>query len=396
MNQKVFSAADILLPSNSDMEKWAVIACDQFSSDMDYWERVSAAAKDVPSTLHMVVPEAHLRGLTMEEAAVSRNAVMDKYLADGIFEKYENALVYVEREVTGGGIRRGLVGKLDLDAYEYTPGTTAPVRASEKTVVDRLPPRIAVREGAALEMPHVMVLIDDESRSIIEPLAAKKDSLPLLYDFELMEGGGRVEGRLVSGAEAESVLSGMDMLFDRPFAMVIGDGNHSLAAAKACWDAVKDSVPESEREGHPARYALIELNNVYDEGIVFEPIHRVVFGADPKALVESMKNTLGEGEGRAVRWYAGGEEGEINVPSASLGGLIGAVQNAIDVYISANGGTVDYIHDDAAARGFAEKPDTTALFLPKMDKGDLFATVEADGVFPKKSFSIGHARDKRY
>ncbi len=396
MEHRIFSAADILLPKNSAMDSWAVIACDQYSSDKSYWERVGEKAYGVPSTLHMVVPEAYLGDITTADAASKRNAVMNEYISADIFDTLKDSLVYVERTVTGGKVRHGIVGKLDLEAYDYSKETKAPVRASENTLIERLPPRIAVREGAVLELPHIMVLIDDESCRVIEPLSLKKALFPKLYDFDLMEGGGHIEGYRVSGTEAEKVLSALDCLSERPFAMVIGDGNHSLAAAKAYWDRIKAELSESERDKHPARFALVEVNNVYDDGVQFEPIHRVVFGEKPEKLICALKKAFGSGGGRNIRYMTGNTRGTVSTPSGSLGGLIGEVQKFLHEYTEKNGGIIDYIHDDESAAEFAKKGDAVALFMPSMDKRDLFATVAAEGTFPKKSFSIGHARDKRY
>ena len=396
MEHRIFSAADILLPKNSAPDRWAVIACDQFSSDKGYWERVNRIARGVPSALHMVVPEAFLDEIKTEEAASQRNTVMDEYLSADIFDTVPNSFVYVERTVTGGKTRRGIVGKLDLEAYDYKKGTDALVRASEKTLIERLPPRIAVRKGAAIELPHIMVLIDDEKLSAVEPLGQIKERFPKLYDFDLMEGGGHIEGYRVSGSEAERVLSAIDGICAKPLAMIIGDGNHSLAAAKAYWDDIKADLPESDRTSHPARFALVELNNVYDEGITFEPIHRVVFGCNPLKLIDAIKKTFSSGSGREIRYLGGNIRGSVRIPSLSLGGLIGDVQQFLDEYTEKNGGIIDYIHDDESAEELSRNDGAVALFMPAMDKSDLFSTVSAEGVFPKKSFSIGHARDKRY
>jgi uncharacterized protein (DUF1015 family) len=393
--KNVFSPANILLPKNGDFEPWAVIACDQFSSEKEYWDRVSQRVEKIPSTLHMIVPEAYLEGISMEEASKSRNETMRSYLESGVFAEYENTYVYVERSITGGKIRRGLVGKIDLEAYDYLPGVNPPARASEKTVVDRLPPRIAVRRGAAVEMPHVLVLIDDARRTVIEPLTEKKASFDLLYDFDLMEEGGHIRGFAVTGKEADTVTAAIDALGARSVQFVIGDGNHSLAAAKEIWREVKKTLTPEEQETHPARFALVELCNVYDEGIEFEPIHRICFDCDPEAVLASLQEKAYDPEGRELRYLFGGKEGTVKIRNASLGSLIGEVQTVLDEW-EQKGSPVDYIHDDKALEKLADKENTFALFLPAMEKEDLFRTVEVAGVFPKKSFSIGHARDKRY
>jgi uncharacterized protein (DUF1015 family) len=393
--KNAFTPAKILLPKNNP-ETWSVIACDQFSSEREYWDRVTETVGDRPSTLNMVVPEAYLGSISMEEASLSRNEKMAQYLSEDVFTEYDNALIYVEREITGGKIRRGIIGKLDLEAYDYLAGVNPPARASEKTVVDRLPPRIKVRSGACLEMPHILVLIDDEKREAIEPLTEKKASFEKVYDFDLMENGGHIRGFKLSEEEAQRVVEAMDALGQREVQFVIGDGNHSLAAAKDCWREIKKTLTPEEIENHPARFALVEICNVYDEGIEFEPIHRIVFNCDPEAVLADLTARAGDADGRELETIANGKRGSIKIVNSSLGGLIGAIQKILDEWENEKGVTVDYIHDEKALEELAKQPNSLAIFLPAMDKSDLFTTVEKDGVFPKKSFSIGHARDKRY
>lgn len=388
-----FLPTDILIPADCDMTDWSVVACDQFSSEREYWDRVFARTQGKKSTAHMIIPEAYL-GDADAPTPQECNAVMREYLAGDTFKTAAESFVYVERQ-TSDGLRRGLVGVIDLDKYEYTPGTSAPIRASEKTVVERLPPRIAVRRAAPIELPHVMVLIDDAACSVIEPLADKKDRLEKVYDFELMENGGRIAGWRVAGEDAEAVLNAFGAMSDRPVQIVIGDGNHSLAAAKACWDEIKTGLTEEQRENHPARFALAEANNVYDAGIVFEPIHRVVFGTNPEELLAALEEKQAGGEFELEVSY-GGKSTKVSVSGASLGGMIKNLQDFLEEYISGSGSVIDYIHDDDAAQRMSEAKDNIAFFMPKMEKEDLFKTVITDGVFPKKSFSIGHARDKRY
>lgn len=393
--KNAFTPAQILLPANGDFERWAVIACDQFSSEKEYWDRVGQRVGENPSTLHMIVPEAYLEGISMEEASKSRNDTMTRYLDENVLTAIDEAFVYVEREITGGGIRRGIVGKLDLEAYDYLPGTEMPARASEKTVVDRLPPRIQVRRGAALEMPHVLVLIDDEKRRAVESLTAEKETLEKIYDFDLMEDGGHIAGYAVKGARAVQLVKEIDALAERNVQFVIGDGNHSLAAAKDTWRQFKKNLTPEEQENHPARYALVEVCNVYDEGIVFEPIHRIVFRCDPDHVLSLLQEKAYDPNGRELKYLAHGKEGTVLIQNESLGSLIASVQRVLDE-LEGEGCVVDYIHDDKALEKLAETENSFALFLPKMEKQDLFCTVERSGIFPKKSFSIGHARDKRY
>lgn len=391
--QPVFTPGDLLLPRSGSEPRWSVIACDQFTSDAAYWQRVESMVGCAPSSLRLILPEAWLGSVSMEEAAPARNEAMERYLREDILRQVPASFVYVERDVTGGKIRRGLVGRLDLEAYDWHPGAQVPVRASERTVPERLPPRIAVRKNAVLDLPHVMMLLDDGAASVVEPLTEKKESLPLLYDFVLMEGGGRIRGWQVAGAEADRVLAAMEAL-EGPAKLVVGDGNHSLAAAKASWELLRETLPEAERKDHPARYALVEVNNVYDEGVCFEPIHRTVLHTDAAALKEALEAAFSEGT--ALRVFCGETESVIRVPGASLGGVIGTLQAFLEAFAAKHGGEIDYIHDDESAVGLAGEDGNLSVLLPAFDKRELFRTVLTEGVFPKKSFSIGHARDKRY
>ena len=397
MSAPAFKPTDILLPVTGDMTDWSVIACDQFTSEREYWDRVEKRCADKLSTYHMILPEAYLGTVSPLDMAERANAAMRSCLEMDVFETLPSSYVYVERHVTGG-VRRGLVGALDLDAYDYSPRSASPVRASERTVADRLPPRMKIRENAPLELPHIMVLIDDPEQSVVEPLHTRTHALRKLYDFDLMEGGGHITGWQVSGEEAARVDSALARLAEKDVQIVIGDGNHSLAAAKELWNRTKARLTPEEAARHPARYALVELNNVYDPGIVFEPIHRVVFGVDTEKLLELMRQKLEIPDGREIEYVIGGEKrGRLRLRGRSFGGMIELLQSFIEEYSAMVGtGEVDYIHDEASLIRLTQEPDTIGFLLPAMDKAELFKTVIADGVFPKKSFSIGHARDKRY
>ncbi len=397
MPMPAFREADILLPRTSDLQDWSVIACDQFTSEPEYWDRVDRRVADKLSTYHMILPEAYLGSVSPLAMAERVNAAMASCLEAEVFEVLHNSYVYVERHVTGG-IRRGLVGALDLDAYDYSPASTSPVRASERTVADRLPPRMKIREHAPLELPHTMVLIDDPDRSVVEPLRSRTHSMRRLYDFDLMEGGGHITGWQVSGEEAKRVDEALAVIALRDVQIVIGDGNHSLAAAKELWNELKPTLTPEERERHPARYSLVELGNVYDPGIIFQPIHRVIFGVDTGKLLEVMTEKLSFPEGREIEYAVGGRvAGKMRIRGRSFGGMIELLQSFLEEYAAmSDGGEVDYIHDRESLLKLTAQPDTFGILLPAMDKDELFKTVINDGVFPKKSFSIGHARDKRY
>ena len=389
------SPARILLPREGAERTWSVIACDQFTSDRTYWERVERTVGDSPSALRLILPEAYLEERDPDAAAGECAGNMEAYLNGGILRDAGECFVYVERTVTGGLVRRGLVGKLDLEQYDWHPDAEAPVRASERTVPERLPPRIRVRRTAALDLPHVMLLMSDEEDRLFSGLTAERESFPMLYDFDLMEDGGHIRGRKVTGKAAEAVMRALEPGKDG-MSLVVGDGNHSLAAAKAVWEEKKKSLPAERLDTCPARYALVEVNNVFDDGVVFEPIHRVVTRTDAEALRASLVSSFSGGTGTGVTLVTGGEKTALTVPGASLGGVIGTLQRALEDFTAGHGGEIDYIHDDEAALTLAGNEGTAAVLLPAFDKRELFRTVLREGVFPKKSFSIGHARDKRY
>lgn len=396
MLEGIFRPSEILVPEGLDMEAWSVIACDQFTSEPEYWDRVKARTEGIPSTFHMIMPEAYLNEVPAVHMAQMTSEAMERYLNGEVFRTLPQSYIYVEREVTGGAIRRGIVGMLDLEAYDFLRGSETPVRASERTVAERLPARTLIREGAALELPHTLVLIDDPERNIIEPLTDEEKGEPL-YDFDLMEGGGHIKGWQIAGERAERLEKAFDKLTERELAYVIGDGNHSLAAAKELWNKIRAGLTEEERETHPARFALCEVENVYDEGVVFEPIHRIIFNAEPEKLLELMRHKLESPEGRAVVPVVGGERREaIHVRGRSFGAMIDAMQDVLEEYESDYECLIDYIHDDESLISLTSEEGAVGFMMPVMDKSELFNTVLKHGVFPKKSFSIGHAKDKRY
>ena len=396
MKKDVFTPTNILLPEGISMENWSVIACDQFSSERDYWERVHKKVAGTPSTLGMIIPEAYLDEINEEEEIERISAVMDGYMNVGFLHEVKDSFVYVERTQSDGRVRRGLVGAVDLEAYDFS-GKSAAILASEGTVLERLPARIRIRRAARIELPHIMTFIDDKDATVIEPLSAKSDSLPLLYDFTLMEGGGSVKGKRVTGADAESVMKAMRALHEKnDMLMVLGDGNHSLAAAKVYWDELKLGLSDAQRESHPARRALLEVNNVYDPSISFEAIHRVVFDTEPAGFLSAFKDAVQPGGDYELRWVYGGKSGIIGVAAGCIGDILTSIQAFMDGYISRTGCRVDYIHGEDTAKWLAKGERCFGLILPAMDKSEFFATVAKRGVFPKKSFSVGHARDKRY
>ena len=403
----VFLPADILLPETDEMEKWAVIACDQFTSDRGYWERVKKNAEGAVSCINLILPEAELG--TEDEAAHTAliNKTMADYMANDVFKTYKNAYVYVERTLENGAIRKGLVGMVDMEAYDYTPGATSAIRATERTVPERIPPRQRVRRDAPIELPHILMLCDDHEKVLIEPVSEKKARLEKLYDFDLMEGGGHITGWLVSGEDAAAfdraltdysatVGEKYTGLRGTPMIFAVGDGNHSLATAKSCYEELKKNHPGEDLSDHPARYALVELENIHDAAQVFEPIHRVVFHTDAQKLLNALKRTYCAPDGFPVKWYAGAQSGTVYLDKAKSELAVGALQSFLDGYLQENAGDVDYIHDDDALIDLAGQENAIGFLLPAMEKSQLFRGVIADGVLPRKTFSMGHSREKRY
>lgn len=425
---------EVLLPrANADFSKWAVVACDQFTSQPAYWEKAAAIVGDAPSTLNLILPEAYLGKPGEAERIHNVKECMQRYLADGILEKKEPGFVFVRREAEGK-VRIGLVMALDLEQYDYNKGAATLIRATEGTIVDRIPPRLRIRQGAPIELPHILVLIDDPARTVIEPLQELTGSMELLYDTDLMLGGGHITGHLVSApALITEVLDALTALTDAaafaakygegraPLLFAMGDGNHSFATAKAAWEAVKKELPESEWETHPARYALVEIENVHDEGIIFEPIHRVVFGIEPKSALEKLRALLAAANGgvdmvlcrdrdeldallaqgregaHLLPFFFGKTCGLYRVASPAQQLCVGTLQQAIDAMLKEiPGSEVDYIHGADVVVELCQRPDALGFLLPAMKKSELFPTVVFDGALPRKTFSMGEACEKRY
>lgn len=400
---QVFKPADILIPQ-TDMHAWSVVACDQFTSEPEYWEKVYETVADKPSSLRLILPEAEL-GVKDPEAESDRiNKTMAEYLNGGVFKEYKDSCVYVERRLEDGMLRRGIVGAFDLEAYDWAEGTHTPIRATEHTVEDRLPPRVKVREKALLEMPHIMIFVDDPDDAVLG--AAEKGEK--LYDFELMQRGGHISGWLVKDNAA--LENALEKLSDKqelikkygtasdPMIFAMGDGNHSLAAAKKHWENVKAQLPESEWESCPARYALAELVNIHDEAISFEPIHKVIFDTQPDSFISEAKSFFAGrmGEGRSITLITGAGTETISVSGMTIGNLIGSCEDFCKEFIERHGGRIDYIHGDNECVTMSKRKNCAGILLPRMEKSELFKSVMSSGPFPKKSFSIGHGNDKRY
>ncbi len=392
MKNPVVRGADILLPAkNISLEKWSVVAVDQYTSQMEYWCEVEKNVGDAPSSLRITLPEVYLS--ESETLTAAMQAEMKKYLADGTLEtKVEGGMILVERS-TESGVRLGLMACLDLEEYDYTAGSQSMIRATEGTVIERVPPRVKIRRGAVLELPHVLMLLDDPACTVIEPLYARREGLECLYDFELMQGGGHLRGWKV---EAEMAEAALDVLYEKcgGLFLAVGDGNHSLAAARAYWLELREKLPEEERAKHPARYALAEIENLHSPAIQFEPIHRIVTGVNPAELIADFEATLG------------GPEGENSLTVVTQGGEwscrftdhpLKQLQAFLDAWLKEHPeAEIDYIHGDDTLRCLANRPDAVGFMPCSFAKAELFPFIRKYGVLPRKTFSMGHAHEKRF
>lgn len=409
-----FGPADILLPQNCDLTKWSVVACDQYTSQNDYWERVAQTVGDAPSTLKLILPESQLEDGHFEEHVADINRTMDEYLDQGLFRTLPNALIYVERWLDNKKLRRGLVGVVDLECYDYNAGSSSLIRATEGTVITRLPPRVAVRRNASLELPHIMVLVDDPDKQLIEHLTYETDRMEEVYDFDLMERGGHITGYLVPEDLQADVCEILNTLarphdFARKYdakgkpvlLFAIGDGNHSLAAAKTAYEEKKQHTPQEQWADLPSRYALVELVNLHDESLEFEPIHRVCFDVDADELMKDFLAAYpgahyGEGEGHTITYVFDTEVGKITIPKPTAQLPVGTLQDFLDQWMQTHSGRIDYVHGDDVTWELGRKPGNIGFLLPAMGKDELFKTVIFDGALPRKTFSMGEAHDKRF
>jgi hypothetical protein len=434
---KTYPDLGILIPEvylprlGIDLTKWAVIAVDQFTSQPEYWDRVEDTVGEAASTFRLTLPEIYLEQPGEAERIQRIQATSHQYLDEGILQPREG-LIYVER-TANGKTRKGLMLCLDLERYDYTKGSTSLIRATEGTIVERLPPRMKIREGAALELPHILVLIDDPQRTVIEPIGAATARLKKLYDFDLMLDSGHLTGYAVNDpaledaviaalrdlARPDTFAAKYDITTDRPVLLfAMGDGNHSLATAKAIWENIKSTVGLH----HPARYALVEIENVHDEALEFEPIHRMLFdlkhdffaalndafGANftyvPIASAEEMIARVDAAHGHAtvqsiglVGGGAGKTFGVIEIAHASSNLPVGTIQAFLDAFLKAGGAEkIDYVHGHDVTVRLGSQPGNVGIYLPGMEKGDLFKTVILDGALPRKTFSMGEAAEKRF
>ncbi|MHB1151665.1 MAG: DUF1015 domain-containing protein [Eubacteriales bacterium] len=376
-------AADILLPNNS-YEKWSVVACDQFTSEPEYWNGVLNIIGNTPSTFRLTLPEIYLEGdITARISDINKN--MQKYLDEGIFTEYKNTLIYVERTLPDGNIRHGIVGAIDLEAYDYRPEKKALIRATEGTVLERIPPRVKIRRDAPLELPHVMLLIDDPQKTVIEPMASL--GLKAIYDFDLMMGGGHIKGYIIPEDIKNKLFASLTVLIEGeidPLLFAVGDGNHSLATAKACYESEKNEL---------SRYALAEIVNIHDDALVFEPIYRIMTGIDPDDLHIAAKNALNQSGDISIEYIASDISDVFYTDSFP----VGLLQNFLDGYMASHkNAKIDYIHGEDVLRRLAVHNGCAGFVFGGMKKSELFEIIKRDGVLPRKSFSMGEAAGKRY
>ncbi len=407
-----FKRGNILIPKNVDMEKWSVVACDQYTSEPEYWKEVQNIVGDAPSTLNLTLPEIYLEESDVEERIKKINSNMEEYLNNDLFIELKDSMIYLERTQADGKVREGLMGIVDLEDYSYEKGSQTLIRATEKTVIERIPPRVKVRENALLELPHIMILIDDEKKDIIESLKEQVTENDTVYDFELMQNGGHIKGYKLSESSMDEVDSKLEKLADKDYfeskysvtdkgvlLFAMGDGNHSLATAKACYENLKNTMSEEEYLNNPARYALVELVNLHSSALEFEAINRVIFDTDKDKLLEELQryyviNKNGNGQKVRVITDSINEDWFIENPKSNI--AVGSIQIFLDEYLKDNKGKIDYIHGEDVTTELASKKGNVGFIFDAMEKGDLFKTVILDGALPRKTFSMGHANDKRY
>lgn len=399
----IFSSFDLLLPKAEYIDKWPVVACDQFTSQPEYWQELKKAVGSAPSALNCILPEVELKNCGEDRYDIIRST-MNGYLSAGVFNTYKNSFVYIERTLLNGSIRPGIVGVIDLEEYDFNADAVSAIRATEKTVVERIPPRMKVRRGAPIELSHVLLLCDDEKRGIIEPLSEKKARLQKLYELELMQGGGHICAWLVDGDDAVELQNSIEDYCRRkraeysdvaPMLFAVGDGNHSLATARECYEELKRAGAGAEILAR-ARYAMVELENIMDESQKFEPIHRLIENCDVEDVLKFLGENCCADEGYPISWTSNGREGVIYLDKA-LGLLpIGILQTALDDYLKNSNAEIDYIHGEDTLRELAKKPDSIGFVLEAVAKDDFFRGIASDGVLPRKTFSMGEAQEKRY
>lgn len=407
--EQILSPADILLPKQPLCERFAVVACDQYTSEPEYWEAVEELVGDSPSALRMIVPEQKLLTGDVSGLIAGIEDKMQEYLSSDVFQSYENSYLFIERTLPpGGAVRSGLIGKLDLKQYDYQKGAVSPVRATEATVLERIPPRVAVRENAALESPHVMLLIDDRSDSVMSAARQAKAEQSKLYDFPLMMQSGSLAGWRVENALAKKIEEEIKRLCNRalcmekygvdapPLVFAVGDGNHSLATAKECYSRLCEKNGEAAMENHPARYALVEVVNLHEPSLQFEPVHRIVCNIDRRHLLFELNERLGGPGKQRFSLVQNGYVMPFTIGKPTSNMAVGSLQTFLDDYVKTFGGQCDYIHGDDVVGRLSKDENTLGFLLPPIEKNNLFKTVLLDGSLTRKTFSMGRACDKRF
>ncbi len=398
-----FKKGNILIPKNVDMTKWSVVACDQYTSEPEYWESVESIVGSEPSTLRLTLPEIYLESSDVDTRIKNINSNMAEYLDKDLFTEYTDSLIYLERTQSDGKVREGLIGIVDLKDYSYEKGSQTLIRATEKTVIERIPPRVKVRENALLELPHIMILIDDEKKDIIESLKNTVSENDKVYDFDLMMNGGHIKGYRLSNETSDEVINKLERLADKDYfekkydvkdkgvlLFAMGDGNHSLATAKACYEKNPTELN---------RYALVELVNLHSSALEFEAIHRVVFDCDTDDLINELNKyyEINEsGKGQKFELVTKDMDKTLYIENPKSNISVGSIQMFLDEYLGTHKGKIDYIHGDEVTRELAKKDGSVGILFDAMSKNDLFKTVILDGALPRKTFSMGHSQDKRF
>ncbi|WP_027728086.1 DUF1015 domain-containing protein [Treponema sp. C6A8] len=438
INELGLRVPEILLPKNIDLKSWSVIACDQYTQDRDYWKKAAEAAGGKASTLNLILPEVYLNDGDKAERIDKIRQTMKSYLKSGVFDEARKAFVYLERTTAFGRTRKGLVAQIDLETYEWKPFSKANIRATEATIVDRIPPRKEIRKGAPLELPHIMLLVNDKDGLLVEGAGKlAHDGRAALYDGELMQNGGKITGwALETAGDLEYITGALNKIADAnraadgsTFLFAVGDGNHSLATAKAVWDEYKAELlaggaSEAELAENPVRFALIEIVNIYDAGLTFEPIHRVIFNAD----IEGLINKLGGALDGALREVASASELEaaVKASKADFGFVyldkdgvqkyqllqtkitelaVARFQPVVDEFLKEAGAgagadgakpEIDYIHGSEEVFRLGAQKGAVSVLLPPIAKDSFFETINGRGPLPRKSFSMGEADEKRF
>ena len=394
----IFGSFNVLIPQEEYLQKWSVIACDQFTSQPEYWKELRTVIGDAPSALHCILPEAELCTVDGTQYNEIRDR-MNEYLSSGIFREYTDSFVYVERTLQNGEVRRGIIGVIDLEEYNFCSDSTSAIRATEKTVMERIPPRMKVRKDATLDFSHVLLLCDDERNEIVESLQVEAGFT--VYDFDLLQGGGHIKGRIVNGDSAEKLRLRLDEYVARKrkehngMVFSVGDGNHSLASAKSCYEEMKKHCSDIQAI-NSARYAVVELENIRDRVQKFEPIHRIVYDVDVHDLLEYLQQHYCTEGGYPIEWVDNNEFGTIYLDKQKGVLSIGVLQKALDSYLECYHGVLDYIHGDETLKELTIKRNGIGFLLPSISIDDFFRSIVVDGVLPRKTFSMGDACEKRY